>query len=142
MENNMKRQFYLSLFVILSVSAVSCSSMKIKKLSKDIKTYSRTLKWGAYGASASFIEEDVRKDIINNRVNFLDGKKIVDYALVDIALDDDQQTATAVVQYSYINQKNQSLHAFNEVQLWKSTRGKWRLSKIIKAKSHTPTHLD
>ena len=131
----------VAIFLLTSLTLLS-SCNKVKDLNKQIKTYSRTIKWKAYSAGASFIEKDKQKEIVGSRVKFFAGKNVVDFAIVDISLAEDKKSATAIVQYSFIEERTQSFKAFNEVQLWKAYGSKWRLSKVIKAESRKPTHLD
>ncbi len=140
----MKRIYTITTMVIflLTSSLLFSSCNSVKGLSKQIKTYSRTIKWKAYSAGASFIEDGKQKEIIADRVEFFNGKNVVDFALVDVSIADDKKTATAIVQYSYIQERTQSFKAFNEVQLWKKTGTKWKLSGVIKAETKKPTHLD
>jgi len=130
------------LALVLSLSIVSCTS-KVKKLNDKIKIYNKTMQWGLLTSAAPLIDEPSRKDLIEERVKFLNGKNIVDSALVDLSINKKDKNATAIVQYSYIEERTQNLKIFNEIQLWKEIKGNWYLSKIIGAKkTKKPTHLD
>ena len=131
---------FLALFVISLFSG--CAKSKMKRLSETINKYNKTLKWGAYSASSLMMTEDSRKELTQRILKELNNKNIVDYAIADMSYDEESKTATAIVQYSYINQRTQSLHNFAEIQLWSLTKGSWRLSNILESRKAKGTHLD
>ena len=134
MTNGIKGRISLLVTLTLLIFAFSCAGVKVEQLNDTIDKYNRALKWGGYQASAPLIDESVRQKLLAKKLKEMQDKNIVEYSLADLSISQDQKTATAVVQYSYIDQKTQSVHGFGELQVWKMVKGEWFLANIIESK--------
>lgn len=121
---------------------LSCSGMKIKNLNDTIEKYNMALRWGGYSAVTPLIEESERETFIGKKMKDMQNKNIVDYGLSNISLDNDGKAATALVQYSFIDQNSQSLNSYGEIQIWKLIKGQWYLSKIIESDKKVPRNTN
>ena len=119
-----------SIVLCLILFAAGCNT-KLQNLSETIEKYNNLLRWGGVRAVTSLIEEDAQKDILKKKLKEMENKSVVEYALVDLTMDKKKKNATAIMQYSCIYQKTQSLKTVSEIQLWKYDRGDWKLSKIM-----------
>ena len=122
------QRFFPSLIIL---PFLACAGMKIGNLKETIDKYNKAIKWAGYASTAGMIEEAERQAILEKKLKEMNDKNVVEYSLGDLSLSGDGKSATALVQYSLINQKYQSLENSIELQLWKKIDGRWYLSKII-----------
>jgi hypothetical protein len=132
MSNYSKAVFTATVFI--SLFSWACVT-KMSGLTDTIERFNRTLKWGGYPASAPMIDSESRDSLLEQKVKEMQGKNIVEYTVGDLSIDKTSETATALVQYSYINQRYQSVHNLTELQIWKYKNKNWFLSKIISPSS-------
>lgn len=142
MNKFLKTALLNSMLILVPPLILSCSGMKVKDLNDTIEKYNRALKWGGYSAVTPLMEESAKQTLLQKKMKEMQDKSIVEYALSDLSLDNSGKVATALVQYSCINQKTQSLNEFGEIQIWENIKGKWYLSKIISSEEKKQNNPD
>jgi len=139
-------RFWLKLFLIMTIVSLpslffNCAAMKTHSLKEAIDKYNLAYKWGGPAATSSLIDTSVKSEVLEKRIQEMEGKKIAEYTLASLSFES-KLKAQAIVQYAYIDEATQSLHGFSELQTWEYLKGGWRITKVIDSTKPTGKTFD
>jgi hypothetical protein len=117
------------LFLLLPLLA-SCAKKRIEDLTDRAEAYNRSIRWGSLASAGSMIAESHRRTLVTQISGDLNRQRVVDFSVVDLAMDPKETKATVVVEYSFYNIVDQDLRYRQEVQTWIFEKGTWFLNEL------------
>lgn len=115
-----KLNIYRNLFIILIVTLLAgCAKNRVEALNKRLDSYWNSMRWQAVGSVSNMIDAEQRQDLVNKLAAELAKTRVVDYNVVHVDLDADQQTARTTVAYSYYYLESNELKQAQTIQHWR-----------------------
>ena len=117
------------LLVLLSLCA-ACGKDRLELLTDRADSYNRSLRWGSLTAAGTLIAPENRRTLISTLSNDMSRRRIVDFSIVDLSVNDKKTKGTVVVEFSFYNLSDQDLQYRQEMQTWEfdKKQGTWFLA--------------
>lgn len=130
--NRLPRILLLGL-MCAALSSGGCKKNPVQQLQERSETYNQNLRWQNVAGAAAHFSDKSRKNLMENLSKELDQNKIVDYGILDIALDPTKLMGSVLIEYNYYGY-DQTLKKTRELQFWEyeSKKKNWFLVKSQK----------
>jgi len=113
----MKMKSVLLITVLLVVAA--CGKNRNVQLSDRVESFNESLRWSSIKAAAAFMADTNKRTLMEQYSKEFQKSKIVEYSILDIAMDPSKQTGTVLVEFSAYDNSTQDLSYRQELQTWK-----------------------
>jgi hypothetical protein len=130
-------------FLLAIACAAACNKTRVDQLSERTEVFNRNLRWSSLAAASAFVADKNRKTLVEKIAKDLNNNRIVDFLIVDMALDPEKKNGSIVIEYSFYGVSDQNVRVRREVQYWEYDNKKknWFLSETReiaqKASQHT-----
>lgn len=119
------------LYAVCLFGLLACKANHIQMLTERSEMYNQQIRWQNLAGASTHFEESQRKTLMESLSQELDSIKIVDYGVLDLAVDPSKQKASIIVEYTYYG-NDQNLKKSRELQLWEFQKKNWFLTKTQK----------
>lgn len=113
---------------LLCFTFFSCAVDHVKLLSERSDSYNQNVRWSSVATASTFFSKEHRRDLMDALSEKLSDKKIVDFGILDIAMDETKRKGSVVVEYSYYG-SDQTLKKQRELQQWEYADQSWFITK-------------
>lgn len=115
----MKTRIHWNIAILLTLLATGCGPQRVEQLSQRVNSYWEGMQWRAVGNLGNMVEPEDRDKHLNKLAKQLDQMRLVDFSVVNLAVDKQKNQATAVIAYSYYLLNQNDLLNNQVVQLWR-----------------------
>ena len=117
-----------SLMIWLGLSVSACKATRSKELNDTVKKYNNALRWKGYMSASKMVSNDMRKAFINEKIEELKDRNILEASVLDMAFNQEQTEAYVIVLYNQYLESTQTLTNVQERQVWKRDGWGWKLT--------------
>ena len=110
------RGLLLSL-LLLTISGCAGKD-RLELLTDRADAYNRSIRWSSLTAASNLIIPESRRTLMNILADDMAKRRIVDFSIVDLSVDDKKMKGSVVVEVSFYNLSDQNLQYRQEVQTW------------------------
>ncbi|MCB0309218.1 MAG: hypothetical protein KDD48_07585 [Bdellovibrionales bacterium] len=121
------------LYIFVALFIYQCKTNHVALLNERSRTYNENLQWQNVAAASMFFAKSNRLDLMNELSREFESNKVVDFGILDIALDQNKQKASVLVEYSYYG-NDQTLKKARQVQYWEFQEKSWFLTRTQRLK--------
>jgi len=107
---------------------------KSLSLSDSIRMFNDSLRWNRYQAAGKFVVPMDRGNFIRDQQNAGESRRIVEYKLVEILMED-PKTAGVIVQWSVTSTDSPVVQKERILQSWTQVGTEWFLLRIAEAEN-------
>lgn len=134
----MKRRTIIGVVLVLCCGMAACGGMAPKSkslsLSDSIRMFNDSLRWNRYQAAGKFVVPMDRGNFIRDQQNAGESRRIVEYKLVEILMED-PKTAGVIVQWSVTSTDSPVVQKERILQSWTQVGTEWFLLRIAEAEN-------
>lgn len=116
----MIQRIFMLLFLIASFA---CGKTLTADLSERVESFNESLRWSSIKAAAAFMDEENKRTLMEKYSKEFQKSKIVEYSILDVALDGTKKSGTVLVEFSYYDELTQLLKYRQELQTWNLLNG-------------------
>jgi hypothetical protein len=118
-----------ALLFLVPLLLIACSQNRVVQLTDRADAYNRSLKWGSMATAGSLIAEANRRTLMETIGRRLKDFPIVDFSVLDLSVEPGNRKGSALVEFSYYGNSDQTLRYRQEIQVWQwdSAKGDWFL---------------
>lgn len=116
--------------------------MRESDLSERVDNFNESLRWSSIKAAATFMDDTNKRGMMEKYSENFQKSRIVEYSILDTAMDPKAKTGSVLVEFSYYDNLTQQLSYRQEQQSWKlNDKKKWVItdSRVVSRSQNSAT---
>jgi hypothetical protein len=107
-----------TIILIALFSFIACGKAKMSMLSDRAESFNENIRWSSLKAAASYMSNTNKQTLMDQYGKELQKNQMVEYSILDIAMDESQKVGTVLVEFSFYDNSTLNQGYRQELQTW------------------------
>ncbi len=107
-----------TLLLLSIITLFSCGKAKMSMLSDRAESFNENIRWSSLKAAASYMSNTNKQTLMDQYGKELQKNQMVEYSILDIAMDESQKVGTVLVEFSFYDNSTLNQGYRQELQTW------------------------